>query len=76
MDELIDLIPINKIIAFGGDYGVVEKVYGHLIMAKENVAKVLARRIKEGLFSEDEAIELAKKWFYENPKELYKLKTS
>jgi predicted TIM-barrel fold metal-dependent hydrolase len=74
MDELIDLVPVNKIIAFGGDYGLpVEKVYGHLMMARENVVKVLGKRIKERLLTENEAIDIAKKWFYNNPKELYNL---
>jgi len=75
MDDLIDLVPINKIIAFGGDYVLpVEKVYGHLVMARENIVKVLGRRIQEGLMTENEAIEIAKRWFYDNPKELYHLK--
>ncbi len=74
IDELIDLVPINKIIAFGGDYRIpVEKVYGHLVMARENIAKVLGRRVKENLLSESEAVEIARKWFYENPRERYKL---
>jgi predicted TIM-barrel fold metal-dependent hydrolase len=74
LNELIDLVPINKIIAFGGDYVIpVEKVYGHLVMARENIAKVLGLRIKEGLLTENEAVDIAKKWFYNNPKELYNL---
>jgi len=38
--EYVDIAPANKIIAFGGDYIVsaVEKIYGHLYMAKENIA--------------------------------------
>lgn len=72
LDEAIDLIPINKIIAFGGDYNVpVENVYGHLTMAKENIAKVLSLRITEGQMKEVEAYKIAKKWFWDNPKELY-----
>lgn len=75
LDEWIDLVPINKIIAFGGDYRKpVEKVYGHLVMARENITKVLGGRVEEGLMTEEEAISIAKKWFYDNPKELYKLK--
>jgi hypothetical protein len=74
LDEWTDLVPVNKILAFGGDYGEpVEKVYGHLLMARENLAHVLGGRIEEGLLSEDEALLLARKWFYENPKELYRL---
>jgi len=75
LDEAMDLIPMNKLIAFGGDYGKpVEKVYGHLVMAREDVAKVLASRIESGQMTEKQALEIAHKWFYENPKELYRLK--
>jgi len=75
LDEMIDLVPVNKIIAFGGDYEIpVEKVYGHLVMAREDVAMVLGRRVEEGFMTENEAVELARAWFYENPRSLYQLK--
>jgi predicted TIM-barrel fold metal-dependent hydrolase len=74
LDEAIDLIPMNKLLAFGGDYGVpIEKVYGHLVMAREDVARVLARRIERGQVTEDQALGLARKWFRENPVSLYRL---
>ncbi len=41
----IDLVPRNKILGFGGDYCVVEKVYGHLVLARQNIATVLAERV-------------------------------
>ena len=75
LDEAIDLIPTNKLLAFGGDYGIpVEKVYGHLVMAQEDIAEVLARRVTENQMTETQAIELAHHWFWDNPVELYKLK--
>jgi uncharacterized protein len=74
LDEAIDLLPTNKLMAFGGDYVLpVEKVYGHLTMAREDIAKVLARRVGERQMTEDQALDLAKKWFWDNPKELYRL---
>lgn len=74
LDEAIDLIPMNKLLAFGGDYGVpVEKVWGHLVMAREDIARVLARRIVEGQMTEAQALGLARKWFWDNPRELYRL---
>jgi predicted TIM-barrel fold metal-dependent hydrolase len=74
LNEAIDLIPMNKLLAFGGDYEVpVEKVYGHLVMAREDIARVLAQRIEQGRMTEDDALTLARKWFWENPKELYGL---
>ncbi len=74
LDEAIDLVPMNKILIFGGDYSLaVEKVYGHLVMAREDIAEVLARRIRAGQMNESQALELARKWFWDNPKELYNL---
>ena len=74
LDEAIDLVPMNKILAFGGDYGTpVEKTYGHLVMAREDVARVMAPRIQRGQFSEDQALQIIKRWFWDNPKELYGL---
>ncbi|MHB0877922.1 MAG: amidohydrolase family protein [Anaerolineae bacterium] len=74
IDEAIDLLPANKVLAFGGDYRVpVEKVYGHLVMAREDIASVLARRIERGRMSEAQALELAHRWFWDNPRDLYRL---
>ncbi|HOP79918.1 MAG TPA: amidohydrolase family protein [Armatimonadota bacterium] len=73
--EAIDLIPANKMLAFGGDYHIpVEKVYGHLVMAREDIAKALAERVAEKQMTESQAIDLAHKWFWDNPVELYRLK--
>ena len=76
LDEWIDLVPANKIIAFGGDYGTtcVECIYGHLVIARENLARVLGCRVEEGLITFDQALSLAEDWFYNVPDELYKLK--
>ena len=75
LKEWVDLVPVNKIIGFGGDYGKpVEKVYGHLLMARENIARVLGDRVSRGLMSRGEALEIARKWFCTNPKRLYGLK--
>jgi hypothetical protein len=72
LDEAIDLVPMNKILVFGGDYGTpVEKVYGHLVMAREDLAEVLARRVDAGQMSESRA--LARKWFWDNAVELYQV---
>jgi len=72
INEIIDLVPINKILAFGGDYGnPVEKVVGHLRMAKENIARVLAMRIDRGRMDFNDAEELIRLWFWENPFKLY-----
>lgn len=74
LDEILDLVPLNKVIAFGGDYRVaVQKVYGHLVMAREVVAAALADRIDSGALTYREALDIATLWFYENPKRIYRL---
>lgn len=74
LDEMLDLVPINKIIAFGGDYRVaVQKVYGHLVMARECVAAALADRIEASDFDRTEALRIARLWFAENPARIYGL---
>ena len=74
LDELIDLVPVNKIIAFGADYlFAVQKVWGHLVMARECVASALARRVDAGDFDRAEALRIARLWFHDNPARIYKL---
>ena len=74
LDECMDMIPINNIIAFGGDYRLpVEKVYGHLKMARGVVARVLAKRMSRGQLDLAEALRIAGMWFYENPMKIYHL---
>jgi len=74
LDECVDMIPMNNIIAFGGDYGfAVEKVYGHLKMAREVVARVLSKRISGGEMDFAEALRIAGMWFYDNPVKIYNL---
>lgn len=74
LDEAIDLVPVNKIIGFGADYiRPVEKVYGQLVMARENIATVLARRVERGQMDEDKALHIARMWLWDNPRELYHL---
>ena len=73
--EALDLLPTNKILAFGGDYHYqVEKVYGHLVMAREDVARALAWRIRERRLTVEQALAVAHRWFWENPVELYRLR--
>ena len=42
--EWIDLVPMHKIFGFGGDYCVVEKVYGHLVLARHALARAPRHR--------------------------------
>ena len=72
IEELLDQVPVNKVLAFGGDYGrPVEKVVGHLHMAREDYARVFGRRVESGDLSLEDAVHVLKLWFWDNPLRLY-----
>jgi len=71
LKEWLQMVPFNKIIAFGDDVAHVETAYGALVQAKDNVAAVLAALIEEGRLRESEAPEVARALFFDNPARLY-----
>jgi predicted TIM-barrel fold metal-dependent hydrolase len=71
--EWVDTVPLNKISAFGGDYLFVDGVYGHQVLAREDVAKALSLKVEEGLFDLGEACRIARLLLYENPKRIFRL---
>jgi hypothetical protein len=74
LHELIETVPGNKIMAFGGDSMTVEMAYGHAVMARQVVARVLSEKVDEGYLSENEAVALAWRMLRDNPASFYKLK--
>ena len=73
LDDFLDAVPYNKISAFGGDYCFVDGVYGHLHISRQNVSRVLAKKVCEGIFSADKAIDIAHALYYDNPKRIFQL---
>ncbi len=69
----VDLIPRNKLFGFGGDYFVIEPIYGHLMLARHNIAAALAARIADGAMSLDDALAWQKAMLYDNPAAVYNL---
>ncbi len=75
--EIIDAVPANKVFAFGADYSLdVENIYGHLVMARETLARVLADRIACDRLDMDGAKEIAQLWLHDNPYEFHGLATT
>lgn len=74
LDEILDLVPVNKVIGFGGDEAwAVENTYGHAMIAVETLADFLAGRVERGRLDPDAARHLLALWLRENPKRLYPL---
>jgi predicted TIM-barrel fold metal-dependent hydrolase len=73
LHEAIEAVPANKIFAFGGDFIIPEGAYGHSVMARQIVSRVLTEKVEEGYLTEEEAATLARRVLRENPAALYKL---
>lgn len=73
LQEFLDVMPYNKICAFGGDYRFADGVYGHQKLARRNVSRVLAAKVEEGSFDVPEAKHIAKVMFYDNPVRIFRL---
>ncbi len=69
----IDLLPMNKIFGFGGDYCVVEKVYGHLLLARRDIARALADKMDRDGMSPERAHAWCRAMLVENPGRVFRL---
>lgn len=74
LQEFIETVPLNKIMAYGGDSQTVEGAYGASVLARESVTQALTNEVKSGYLTEDEAIAIAKKILRENAIIIYNLK--
>jgi predicted TIM-barrel fold metal-dependent hydrolase len=73
LSEWLDLVPANKILGFGGDYVLVEGVPGHIEIARDNITRVLSRKVAEGYFSEGDAVRIARMILRDNAARLFGL---
>jgi predicted TIM-barrel fold metal-dependent hydrolase len=73
LSEWLDMVPSNKILAFGGDYRFVEGVYGHIKIARRNIVKVLNEKVEEGEIELKQAYTIAKKILRDNALKLFSL---
>jgi hypothetical protein len=71
LDEWLDEVPVSKLMGFGGDFLCVEGSYGHSVVARENVARVLAKKVDEGVYGIDEAKKYATWILRDNPMRLF-----
>jgi len=74
LQEFIETVPNNKIMAYGGDSQTVEGAYGASILARETVELALTGMVKDGYLTEEEALDVANKVLRENAMSTYNLK--
>ncbi len=58
--EWLEMLPLSKIFAFGGDYRLVDGVYGHQRIARANVSQALTQVVDSGSMSLERAKEAAR----------------
>lgn len=74
LEEFLETVPANKIMAFGGDSQTVEGAYGASVLARETVAQTLIHMVGEQTLTENEALGLAVKLLRENAIQIYNVK--
>ncbi len=71
--RILEQVPVNKVFAFGGDYGYILALRGHLEIAMENLAVVMAESVAEGILDEEQGKEILRSWYFDNPNRVYGL---
>ncbi|KAB2823011.1 MAG: amidohydrolase family protein, partial [Paludibacter sp.] len=74
IQEFLETVPNNKIVAFGGDCHTPEGVYAASVMARETVENALIAMVRSGYISEKEAMVIIEKLLRTNAIEIYGLK--
>ena len=73
LSDLLDAVPANKIHGFGGDFIFIEGSYAHALMAKENIASVLAEKVSSGNMIASRALSVGKWLLRDNPIRWFRL---
>jgi len=73
LNEWLDSVPANKILAFGGDCRHEDHILAHLLMAKDTVSHVLAEKVEQDCFSLEHAKWIAEQIFLMNPYRVFRL---
>lgn len=71
LGEWLELFPYTKINGFGGDYCLVDGVYGHQYLARRNIAAALSEKVEDGLFDVEEACRIGKAILHDNPASIF-----
>jgi len=73
LERVCEILPSNKVFGFGGDYKLVECIYGAQKTARKTITTLLYKKIRSRYFTFEEGIEYAKKILYKNPLAFYSL---
>jgi hypothetical protein len=70
IDERLDMVPVNKQIAFFSDAYCVEWAYGKWVLVRQLLAAALAARVERGQYSRADAVSIARGILHDSPQSL------
>jgi hypothetical protein len=70
IEERLDMLPTNRQIGFFSDAYCVEWAYAKSRMVRQALAEVLARKVEQGQYDEELALDTARRILYETPRAL------
>ena len=70
MEERLDMLPLNKQVGFFSDAYCLEWVYAKRVIVQRCLARVLAEKIRDGQYTRDDALYVAREILYESPQSL------
>ena len=68
--ERLDMLPVNKQLGFFSDAYALEWAYAKSVIVRKQLAEVLAAKVAQGQYSQNEALAIARAIFYETPQTL------
>ncbi len=71
--KLVELLPISKICAFGGDYCQPANILGAYEITVKHLAHAFSELVDNGVISFEDALNIISAWLYDNPKRIYGL---
>ena len=73
-EDRLDMLPLNKQVAFFSDAYCAEWAYAKCILARKQMADVFARKIAQGQYDKKLAMEIAKEILFQSPQSILGMK--
>lgn len=73
LKEFLLTAPASKLFTFGGDYAIVEVVYGHSRMARQGIAQALSELVEEKWLSMTDALNIVPRIMHDNAYEVFRI---
>ena len=72
--ERLDMVPVTKQVGFFSDAYSVEWCYAKALLVRKQMAEVLAGKVAQGQYSQEEALSIARALLFESPRTLLGMK--